>query len=104
MIAILVDMGLLWLLLNIFSDDDWDDEKLKVFGIALAISIFGGLAAGYSMNYLDPLSALGAYFLVGVACLWALASLEIRKAALAMGIFTVFKVVVALVFTFLLSD
>jgi len=51
MIAILIDMAILWFLLNIFSDENWDDEKLKVFGIALAISIFGGVAARYLAIY-----------------------------------------------------
>lgn len=93
-------MGVLWFLLNMFSEENWDDEKLKVFGIVLAISIFGGVAAHYAADYVDPFSALGVYMLVGTVCLWALASLKFKMAAAAMAIFTGYKIVVALVFLY----
>ena len=101
MIAILVDMGVLWLLLNIFSDENRDDQKLKIFGIVIAISILGGLAARSSMEYVGGYPSLGAYFLIGTVCLWGLASLPFKKAAAAMGIFTVFKVAAAFLLLFL---
>ncbi len=101
MLGLLIDMGVLWLLLNIFSDENWDDQKLKIFGIALAISILGGLAAHAAVDYVGAFPALGAYFLIGTICLWAFASLHIKKASAAMGIFTAFKVVVSIAFLFL---
>jgi hypothetical protein len=103
MLSLLVDMGILWLLLNMFSEQNWDDQKLKVFGIAIAIAILGGLAAGASVVYVGAFPAIGAYFLVGTICLWGLASLQIQKAAAAMGIFTVFKFGVAFAWLFLAS-
>lgn len=38
MLGLLIDLGALWLLLNIFSDEDRDDQELKLFGIVIAIS------------------------------------------------------------------
>ena len=99
MIGLIVDMGVLWLLLNIFSEENWDDEKLKVFLIVIAIGILGGLAAGFVATKVDPWTGLGAYFLVGTACLWGLASLEFRKALAAMGIFMAYKFIESLVFS-----
>lgn len=96
MLKLLVDMGVLWFLLNIFSKENWDDQKLKIFGIALAISLLGGLASYALVEYVGAFPALGAYFLVGTLCLWGLASLQFKKAAAAMGVFLAFKLIVAI--------
>lgn len=103
MIGFVIDMGVLWLLLNIFSEENWDDEKLKVFLIVIAIAVLGGVAAAFVAVYIDPLSAIGAYFLVGTVCLWGLASLEFQKAMIAMAIFTAYKFVMTLALNYLFS-
>lgn len=97
MLMIIVDMVILWLLLNIFSDHNWDDEKLKIFGIVLAISILGGVAANVAASYVDPFTSLGVYFFVGTVCLWGLASLTFGKSAAAMGVFTGYKLALGLI-------
>ena len=92
-------MVVLWGLLNIFSDMNWDDEKLKVFGIALAISLLGGLAitgiaavvpASFD-TIVTLLLALGAYFVIGWGLLMVLAGLTLGRGAAAMGIFVAIK-------------
>ena len=103
MLAILIDMAVVWFLLNIFSDESWDDQKLKVFGIVIAISILGGFAANASAPYVGIFPSLAAYFLVGTLCLWGLASLELKKALAAMGIFLGIKLVFVTVVLFLFS-
>ncbi|MDB5345480.1 MAG: hypothetical protein JWP89_3857 [Schlesneria sp.] len=92
MLILFLDMLALWLLLNIFSDESWDDQKLKLFGIVLAISILGGIAAAVAIQYVGAFPAFGAYFFVGTLCLWGLANLQFKKALAAMGIFLVYKI------------
>lgn len=98
MLVILFDTLVLWFLLNIFSQENWDDQKLKVFGIAIAISLLGGVAAAFSMPFVGAFPSMGVYLIIGTICLWGLASLEFKKAAAAMGIFTAYKFAVALIF------
>lgn len=103
MLGLLIDMGVLWFLLNMFSDESWDDQKLKVFGIAAAISVLGGLAAGYAAGYVGPFVAIGVYFLIGTVCLWGLASLSFKKSLAAMGVFFGYKVALVLAIVFLFA-
>ncbi|MGB4737017.1 MAG: hypothetical protein WBH50_02465 [Fuerstiella sp.] len=100
MLFLLIDMVIVWFLLNIFSEENWDDQKLKVFGIVVAISLLGGFSARVSAPYIGAFPALAAYFLVGTLCLWGLASLELKKALAAMGIFTGIKVVILAIVLF----
>ncbi len=102
MIALLIDTAVLWFLLNLFSEENWDEQKLKIFGIVFSISLLGGLAARYSVEYVGPFGILGVYFLVALLCLWTLAGLPIKKALGATGIFVGYKLIVALIFIFLL--
>jgi hypothetical protein len=97
MLVLLIDVVVMWFLLNIFSDENWDDQKLKIFGIVIAISLLGGFAASSSQPYVGPFASLGVYFLVGTICLWGLASLEFKKALAAMGILIAVKFVYLLV-------
>ncbi|MFO0977660.1 MAG: hypothetical protein U0996_14760 [Planctomycetaceae bacterium] len=94
MLVLLIDMGVIWFLLNVFSDESWDDQKLKIFGIVLAISLLGGFSASASMPYVGPFGGLGVYFLVGTLCLWGLASLELKKSLAAMGILLAVKLII----------
>lgn len=104
MLWLFIDMGVLWLLLNMFSDESWDDQKLKVFGIAAAISILGGIAAAYAVDFVGPFLAIGVYFLIGTVCLWGLASLSFKKALGAMGVFFGYKVATVLVLVLLFTS
>ena len=92
MLVIFLDMVVLWFLLNMFSEESWDDQKLKIFGIALAISILGGVAASFAVEYVGTIPAIGAYFLVGTLCLWGLANLSFQRSLAAMGVFFGLKV------------
>lgn len=103
MIALVIDMVIVWFLLNIFSDENWDDQKLKVFGIVIAISLLGGFAADQSAPYVGVFPAVAAYFIAGTLCLWGLASLELKKALAAMGVFTAVKVVLVAAVLFFFS-
>lgn len=103
MIILLIDTVVLWFLLNLFSEEDWDDQKLKIFGIVFSISLLGGLAANYSVQYVGPFGALGAYFLIALLCLWTLAGLPIKKALSATGIFLAYKFVMVLALVFLFA-
>ncbi|MBL8810884.1 MAG: hypothetical protein JNM43_11960 [Planctomycetaceae bacterium] len=94
MLLLLIDMGIIWFLLNVFSDESWDDQKFKIFGIVLAISLLGGFSAKASIPYVGPFGGLGVYFVVGTLCLWGLASLELKKALAAMGILIVVKLII----------
>ena len=96
-LLLFLDIFIMWVLLTLFSKQDWADQKLKIVGILLAISIFGGWAARFCTPYVGPFPALGAYFLVGTICLWALADLEFKPAALSMGGYLVFRLIVAIV-------
>lgn len=103
MLGLLLDTVLLWFLLNIFSDENWDDQKLKVFGIAIAIALLGGIAAFGSAIYVGVYLAIVAYCAIGIVCLWGLASLPIHKAAAAMGIFLVIKMAIVLGFSLMFA-
>lgn len=92
MLLILLDMFVLWLLLNIFSDENWEDEKFKILMMVLAISVLGGLAVNALVESIG-LSALAVYFGLGFLVFWAIGNLPYPKAAIAMGIFLAYKVV-----------
>lgn len=106
MLGLLIDTALLWFLLNVFSDQNWDDEKLRVFGIAVAIAFLGVLStyAASQIGLADPFSALGVYFLVGAGCMKYLASISFGQAAKAMAVFIGIKLVfVIVIVVFLVS-
>ena len=106
MCGLVLDMLVLWFLLNFFSDTNWDDEKFKVFAIAFAIALLGSGAVVLVVMLVAttlgvwPTLCLGlaAYYVVGWFLLWILADLEKAKAAAAMGIFLGYKIIMSLVF------
>jgi hypothetical protein len=69
MLVILADMAAIWFLLNIFTEENWDDKKLTILGIVLAISVLGGLATRQAVPYVGVFPAHGAYFVIGTICL-----------------------------------
>lgn len=93
MLMLLLDFIVLWMLLNIFSDDDWNDELLKIFLIVLGITLLGGLGARALADSVGLL-AMGVYVAVGIGILWTVASLPVKQAAIVMAIFLVYRVVV----------
>lgn len=93
MLVLVIDMGILWLLLSLFSDEEWNHQIGKILLIAIAISLLGGIAARYAAGYVGAVPSLGAYFVIGSLCLYGFADLSLRKSLAAMGGFFGFKVV-----------
>ena len=100
---LLIDMLVIWFLLNAFSEHNWDDDKLRVFLITLAIVAGGGLATNYLADYLGFFS-LGVYVIIGGALLKGLADLTWPSAFKAMGIFLSYKIVMWFVLLFLFTE
>ena len=111
MLVLLLDMVVLWGALNYFSADNWDDEKLKVFGIAFGISFLGGAALTLSAALVFQvvgfvgavLIGLGVFFLVGWGLLIVLAGVTPPQGASIMGIFVAYKFVIQLLFSSMLN-
>ena len=100
MLFILVDMAVLWFLLNFVSGESWDDRKGKVLSITVIIALAG---AGIG-RFLAPIYTLGVYVLVAGLLLKFLAELSWQKAFQIMGAFLVYKIVVVFVLVFIVSS
>ena len=96
MLGLIIDMLVIWFLLNGFSDRNWDDSKLQVFLITLAIAIGGWAIDTYLGLYLGFFS-IGAYVVLGGVVLKVLADLTWSNAFKAMGIFLSYKIVFILI-------
>lgn len=44
-LLLVIEMVNIEFLFNISSEENWDDQKLTIFGIVVAISLLGGFAA-----------------------------------------------------------
>jgi len=97
-----IDMGMLWLLLNVVTDENWDDRKLTVFSMVAIIGFGGGFLTRATAEYIGLLS-LGVYFGVGLAVLLAMGSLALRPASIVMGVFLGYKVIVSVLLLSMLS-
>lgn len=98
MLSILLDTAALWLLLNFLTDENWDDEKLKVFLMALSISVVGVFASVAVVEYLGVF-AVGVYFAIGVFVLWVVGDIGLRRGSIIMLAFTAYKIVMVLALT-----
>lgn len=87
----IIDAIVLFGLLSFLSDENWSDRYLTLFALVIGIGIFGFGAVGFLTSYVSVFVALLAYPIVGTGVLWAGADLEPKRAALIMGIFTVYK-------------
>ena len=87
----------LFALLSFLSDENWSDRYFTLFALVLGIGIFGNGAVEFAANHVSVFIAILAYPIVGTGVLWAGADLEPKRAALIMGIFTVFQFTRALI-------
>lgn len=87
----LIDAVVLFALLSFLSDANWSDRYITLFALVIGIGIFGFGAVAFLASYVSIFVAILAYPIVGTGVLWAGADLEPRRAALIMGIFTVYK-------------
>ncbi len=94
----ILDAIVLFALLSFLSDENWSDRYFTLFALVLGIGIFGNGAVGVAANYVSVFIAILAYPIVGTGILWAGADLEPKRAALIMGIFTVYQFAKAAVF------
>ncbi|WP_437226337.1 hypothetical protein SH661x_004532 [Planctomicrobium sp. SH661] len=92
MLVLLMDMIVIWFLLNFFSDENWDDRKGMLFVITLVIALCGGAILTFLGPYLGFFS-LGVYVLAGGVLLKFLADLDWQRAFQAMSAFLVYKVI-----------
>ncbi|MFO0976700.1 MAG: hypothetical protein U0996_09905 [Planctomycetaceae bacterium] len=91
--TIAIDMFLLWFILARFAGISWDEQKMRLLGLAVSIAILGGLIARIlSGSAASGLLAVAGYFAAGTFCVWALASLNWPKSAKLMGIFVCAKI------------
>ena len=65
MLVLVIEMVNIGFLLQISSEENWDDQKLKILGIVVTISLLSGFAAISATAYAVASPALAAYFLVG---------------------------------------
>ncbi|MBI1371463.1 MAG: hypothetical protein GC159_01695 [Phycisphaera sp.] len=91
MLFLVLDFGVLWLLLNMMTDENWDDRKGQMISIVAIISIGGGFLTRITAAYLGFMS-LGIYFVVGFGALAAIGSLTPRISAMIMGAFMAYKI------------
>lgn len=96
LLIILADMFVVWLLLNIFSDFNWDDDQRRVLLITLLIAGGGGAINHFLAQYVGLLS-LAVYIAFGAVILTQFALVEFRKACAAMGIFLAYKIALSFV-------
>lgn len=91
MLGILLDMIVIWFLLNFFSEENWDDQKGRLFFITIVITIFGGVAVFFLTPQIGLLS-LALYLIIGAVVLNLLGGLNWTKAFQTMGVFLVYKI------------
>jgi|GEM_PF-6275773 len=96
MLGLLVDMLVIWFLLNYFSEHDWDDRKFQVFMITLGIVVCGNLAGAFLAPYIG-FFVLGVYVLIGGLLLRIATDLNWKKSFKAMGIFLTYKIIFMLI-------
>lgn len=102
MLGIILDMIVLGLLLNFVSDDDWGDQKLKLFLIALGIALLGGAAVHVVLPYVG-VASLGIYFVVAGLVLWGFTDNGLKPSMIIAAIFVAYKIVFALALIFLFA-
>ena len=116
--VLLVDIFVVWFLLNAFSGDNWDDDKGKVLLITLVFAGGGGVLKEYVTPHLEQMPALaegpwaddlalwslGASMLVGGALLKVLGGVSWRGAFKAMSAILIYKIVSAMVLVRLLAE
>ena len=96
---IVVDMFLLWFIMDRFAGVSWEDRKDRLLGLAVCISLTGTMAVAVLVRSTsEPFLGLAGYFAAGTCCLWALAKFDWPNAAKVMGIFMVAKIAVSFLF------
>jgi hypothetical protein len=96
-IMILIDMFLLWFILNQFAGISWDERKTRLLALAVSIAIMGGIIARMlAGSTASGLLAAGGYFAAGTFCVWSLANLDWPRSAKLMAIFLCVKIPIGL--------